>query len=69
MFVIPAAGPGDVHLPVMSVLDGVVSEGPQDAKAKAHRAVVRRLFRKVSMKAPSSRAAKLAAACFGIVDA
>ena len=38
MFVIPAAGPGDVHVPVMSVLDGVVSEGPHEASASARAA-------------------------------
>jgi hypothetical protein len=50
------------------VLDGVVSDGPQDAIASAQSAVRRRLVRKVNMKAPSLKAAKLAAPCFGIVD-
>jgi hypothetical protein len=33
MFVIPAAGPGETHTPDISVLDGVVSDGPQEAAA------------------------------------
>src|SRR2546423_7038819 len=33
MFVIPAAGPADTHVPVMFVLEGVVSDGPQEPSA------------------------------------
>jgi len=39
MFVIPAAGPGDTHVPVMFVLEGVVSDGPQ-ARLSAQTAVM-----------------------------
>jgi hypothetical protein len=35
MFVIPAAGPGENQLPDMSVLDGLVSDGPQEPSASA----------------------------------
>jgi len=35
MLVIPAAGPGDTHVPDISVLDGVVSDGPQEPSASA----------------------------------
>src|SRR6202022_4432383 len=43
MFVIPAAGPGETHVPDMLVLDGVVSGGPQDATARQPRARSRRV--------------------------
>jgi hypothetical protein len=43
MFVIPAAGPGDIQVPVMFVLDGVVSEGPQEASASTKRLGSRKL--------------------------
>ncbi len=43
MFVIPAAGPGDTHVPDMLSLDGVVSDGPQEPMASEPRARSRSL--------------------------
>jgi hypothetical protein len=50
MFVIPAAGPGEDHVPETSSLEGVVSGGPQEPRASAptaSRVIARDLGRSV----------------------